>query len=275
MAVALLQSLMFPGIRIDSLKCCPLCSSSLIAVEIGGRQRLACSLCQFVHWDNPKPVTATVVPLDGGLVLVKRKCEPCVGWWCLPGGFMEAGENPEQAARREVFEETGLTVEIDRLLDAQSPGYGLNVVILFYLAKPAAGNLVAGDDAIEGAINAESAAVVSRECAVGDVAGDSAINDEPAAGVSLECAVADVAGEGALNQEPAASVSRERAAGDISVEVARNVEASAAGRVSVECAVSDDAIEVPDNIKTAPVIGGGILANDASGERYPDCPLSR
>ncbi len=149
MAVALLQSLMFPGIRIDSLKCCPLCSSSLIAVEIGGRQRLACSLCQFVHWDNPKPVTATVVPLDGGLVLVKRKCEPCVGWWCLPGGFMEAGENPEQAARREVFEETGLTVEIDRLLDAQSPGYGLNVVILFYLAKPAAGNLVAGDDAIE------------------------------------------------------------------------------------------------------------------------------
>lgn len=60
---------------------------------------------------------------------------------------MEAAEHPEDGAIREVFEETGLNVEIDSLLGAHSPGRNINVVILFYLAKTAFGNLVAGDDA--------------------------------------------------------------------------------------------------------------------------------
>ena len=121
----------------------------LILAELGGRDRLVCEVCEFVHWDNPKPVTATVVPTDSGIVLVKRKFEPYVGDWCLPGGFMEAREEPEESAQREVFEETGLKVEIDRLLGAFSPGKGINVLILIYLAKMATGSMVAGDDASE------------------------------------------------------------------------------------------------------------------------------
>jgi len=129
------------------LKCCPLCAGPITTVEIGGRERLACSRCEFVHWDNPKPVTATLVPMDGGLVLVRRKFEPYVDYWCLPGGFMESTEHPEESAMREVFEETGLHIEVERLLGAYSPGRGINVVILFYLAKPASGEMVPGDDA--------------------------------------------------------------------------------------------------------------------------------
>lgn len=121
----------------------------LIVAELGGRDRLVCEVCEFVHWDNPKPVTATLVPMESGIVLVKRKFEPYVGDWCLPGGFMEAREEPEESAQREVFEETGLHVEIDRLLGAFSPGKGINVIILFYLAKMATGSMVAGDDASE------------------------------------------------------------------------------------------------------------------------------
>lgn len=102
-----------------------------------------------MHWDNPRPVTATLVPMETGIVLVKRRYEPFVDDWCLPGGFMENSEDPEHAARREVYEETGLDVEIDRLLSAHSPGRGINVLILFYLAKPAKGLLAAGDDASE------------------------------------------------------------------------------------------------------------------------------
>ncbi len=131
------------------MKSCPLCASPLTTVEIGGRERVACPRCDFVHWDNPKPVTATLVPLDSGLVLVKRKFEPFVDWWCLPGGFMEHSEDPEESAIREVLEETGLSIEIDRLLGAHSPGRGINVVILFYLARSASGRLVPGDDASE------------------------------------------------------------------------------------------------------------------------------
>lgn len=106
-----------------------------------------CIACEFVHWDNPKPVTATLVPTESGLVLVKRKFEPFVDDWCLPGGFIEARESPEESAVREVYEETGLTVEISRLLGAYSPGKGINVIILFYLAKSATGAMNPGDDA--------------------------------------------------------------------------------------------------------------------------------
>lgn len=127
--------------------CCPLCSSTLKTTEIGGRDRIVCIQCEFVHWDNPKPVTATLIPAGDGLVLVKRKFEPYVGDWCLPGGFIEAHESPEDSAVREVYEETGLTVDMDRLLGAYTPGKGINVIILFYLAKNVRGDMVAGDDA--------------------------------------------------------------------------------------------------------------------------------
>lgn len=144
-----LQSGLSPRIRNVPLKACPLCTSPVTPVAIGGRERLACTRCDFVHWDNPKPVTATLVPMDGGIVLVRRKYEPFVDWWCLPGGFMESSEHPEESAVREVFEETGLTIQVSKLLAAQSPGRGINVVILFYLAEPAEGILVPGDDASE------------------------------------------------------------------------------------------------------------------------------
>jgi ADP-ribose pyrophosphatase YjhB (NUDIX family) len=123
-------------------------------IEIGGRQRFACTVCEFVHWNNPKPVTATLVPVDSGLVLVKRSVEPFVGDWCLPGGFIETAEDPEQSAIREVEEETGLKVEIDRLLEATAPGNNINVLILFYLARAVSGVPVLrpGDDAEEARI---------------------------------------------------------------------------------------------------------------------------
>ena len=131
------------------MNCCPLCANGLQVTEIGGRDRLVCPECEFVHWDNPRPVTATLVPMDGGLVLVKRKFPPFVNDWCLPGGFIEALESPEESAIREVEEETGLRIKIERLLGAYSPGKGINVVILLYLAKSAMGKLEAGDDASE------------------------------------------------------------------------------------------------------------------------------
>lgn len=118
-------------------------------MEIGGRDRIVCVSCDFVHWDNPKPVTATLVSKDGGIVLVKRKFEPFVGDWCLPGGFIEGFELPAESAAREVFEETGLTIHDPQLIGADAPGRAINVVILFYKADKVTGEMVAGDDASE------------------------------------------------------------------------------------------------------------------------------
>jgi 8-oxo-dGTP diphosphatase len=56
--------------------------------------------------------TAVVVK-DGKVLLTKRRDYPV---WVLPGGAIEFGESPDQAAVRETLEETGLVVEVTRLI---------------------------------------------------------------------------------------------------------------------------------------------------------------
>ncbi len=86
------------------------------------------------------------------ILLVSRKNEPFQGKWCLPGGFIENDEDLEEAARRELKEETGLTVEVlDQLQAFGTPGRdprGRTITILYYTVfvdnEPVA---KAGDDA--------------------------------------------------------------------------------------------------------------------------------
>ncbi len=83
------------------------------------------------------------------LLLVKRSVDPQKGLWCLPGGFIELGETPENAALRELYEETGLTGKIQKLLGViTNPNKLYDTVLLVgYLVTECTGSLVAGDDA--------------------------------------------------------------------------------------------------------------------------------
>jgi 8-oxo-dGTP pyrophosphatase MutT (NUDIX family) len=54
------------------------------------------------------PVAVTLVPVDDGLLLIRRAHEPGRGELALPGGFIEIGETWQEAAARELHEETGL-----------------------------------------------------------------------------------------------------------------------------------------------------------------------
>ncbi|MEM9714630.1 MAG: NUDIX hydrolase [Actinomycetota bacterium] len=67
-----------------------------------------CRACGEHHWNNPKPCGSAIVERDGRALLIKRARAPWRGHWDIPGGFCDPAEHPEDAARREVTEETGL-----------------------------------------------------------------------------------------------------------------------------------------------------------------------
>ena len=62
--------------------------------------------------------------IHGDTILMVRHVEPTRSYWTLPGGGVEAGETPADAAVREVREETGLAVKSVRLLWEGTYGAG-------------------------------------------------------------------------------------------------------------------------------------------------------
>ena len=95
---------------------CVNCGASLVLRTIEGRQLEACPHDDFVLWRDPKVAAAVVVEKDGGIVLGRRAIEPAIGEWCLPGGFVNDGEDPAAAAVRECREEINAQVELLDLL---------------------------------------------------------------------------------------------------------------------------------------------------------------
>jgi ADP-ribose pyrophosphatase YjhB (NUDIX family) len=93
-----------------------------------------CPGCGETTWRNPLPVAVALLPVDDlgrpGLVVVRRDIEPARGQLALPGGFIEVGETWQEAAIRELREETGLIAPAEdiRLFAVHSvPGGTLNV----------------------------------------------------------------------------------------------------------------------------------------------------
>lgn len=102
--------------------------------------------------DRTKHRVATdIVVTDGDrVVLIERGQEPFEGMWCLPGGHVEQGEQVRDAAVREVREETGLDVELERVLGIyDAPGRDPRgpVISVAYVARPVGGELDAATDA--------------------------------------------------------------------------------------------------------------------------------
>ncbi len=96
---------------------CPLCGAGLDRSMIGGRERNFCPTCSWIHYINPLPVAiAYTVNRKDELLVVRRAHEPAFNEWSLPGGFIEAGEKPEEGCLRELMEETSLEGEIDSLI---------------------------------------------------------------------------------------------------------------------------------------------------------------
>ena len=133
-----------------SKRFCPFCAGPLQERFFEGRERLFCTACNGPLYENPVPASCLVVVDDRERVLlVKRNVEPKIGWWCLPGGFMELHETPEGAALRELKEETGLSGRIERLMGVMAtPNKQYHTVLMVaYRVRRFEGTLHPGDDA--------------------------------------------------------------------------------------------------------------------------------
>lgn len=111
------------------------------------------------HYERPSVTVDVVIVAPGHketqVLLIRRKHAPYVGYWAIPGGFVEPNEPLEMAARRELREETGATpVHLEQLYTFGDPGRDPRgwTISVAYLALLAPGELAtwqleAGSDA--------------------------------------------------------------------------------------------------------------------------------
>ena len=140
-----------PGMEdVAAYKFCPQCGGLLEKrlIKPMEPQRLVCTVCGFIFYLDPKLSVIAVIPLDGGVVMVRRAIEPGYGLWVVPGGFVDLGEVVEEAMVRETQEETCLTVRPLRLLNIYSyPDH--RTIIAAYVAEYVSGELTAADETLE------------------------------------------------------------------------------------------------------------------------------
>lgn len=129
---------------------CPPCGGPLATrvVKPAEPARLVCEACGFVFYLGPKVAASAITTIGREIVLLRRAIEPALGKWVVPGGFVDRGETPADAAVRETLEEVNLAVEVDGLVGVYAyPGN--EVVVVFYSARVLGGDLRAGDECME------------------------------------------------------------------------------------------------------------------------------
>ncbi len=128
------------------------CGGKAESIFADGRVRKVCTECKTILYENPFPTTAAlVINNQDELLLVKRSVHPAIGRWCLPGGFLELGETPEEGVLRELKEETHLEGEVKSLVGVQPSlhGYWGDVVVMGFAITANGGVVSPGDDAAE------------------------------------------------------------------------------------------------------------------------------
>lgn len=97
------------------------------------RERHVCTGCGMVHYRNPTVIVSCLATLGQRALWMRRAEEPRRGFWSVPGGFMEIGESLQEAAARELREETGVCLppEAMSLYGVGSVGNGAQVYVSF------------------------------------------------------------------------------------------------------------------------------------------------
>jgi ADP-ribose pyrophosphatase YjhB (NUDIX family) len=97
-----------------------------------------CADCGNTSFRNPLPVAVVIVPIqlspaERGILAIRRAIPPRSGELALPGGFINYGETWQEAGAREVFEETGLRIDPEDIVEFRVRSAPDSTLIIFGL----------------------------------------------------------------------------------------------------------------------------------------------
>lgn len=141
---------------------CPWCATPLVRDAASGRP--LCPACGYVQYLNPVAVTAGVLlsreaslppageliePEEATHVLLVRRTATYRGTWCIPCGYVEYDEEVRAATARELREETGLEVGVEKVLAVRSNFHNpaAQTIGTWFAVRYLSGSLTPGDDA--------------------------------------------------------------------------------------------------------------------------------
>jgi ADP-ribose pyrophosphatase YjhB (NUDIX family) len=132
------------GIKPPNYQYCPFCGKKLNSIIEEGKNRKLCKSCRWTYYPHVASAVAAVVVQNGKTLMVRRKRKPYKNTWTFPAGFIDFGEHPLEALRREVKEETGLNVKkasffhiMQAIDDLREPGH----FVFFYKVETKAGKV--------------------------------------------------------------------------------------------------------------------------------------
>lgn len=125
---------------------CHRCGSRMGRANVAGRQRPKCDECGAVVFLDPKVAVVVVASLDDEILMVKRDIEPMFGKWAFPSGFVDRFEVVEEAAVREVEEETTVKVRLDEQPLGVYSRRGDQTIVVAYAATIISGDPTAADE---------------------------------------------------------------------------------------------------------------------------------
>jgi ADP-ribose pyrophosphatase YjhB (NUDIX family) len=128
---------------------CLVCGAALEDVGDDAHPYKQCTSCKRPYWRNPAPTVTVLVEKERHVLLCLRSERMLKGGkWCLPGGFIEWGEDFLTAGRREVREETGLEVAIKSILTIASNRHtpDASTLSILLLGEPLSGDIAPLDE---------------------------------------------------------------------------------------------------------------------------------
>lgn len=123
---------------------CSVCGAVTAVAEAGASRR--CPSCSTQHFPRTDPAVIMLVTDDADRCLLGHNSARAAGWYSTLAGFVEPGESPEQAVRREVREETGVGVGAVSYAGSQPWPFPSSLMLGYFAEATSTDILVDGDE---------------------------------------------------------------------------------------------------------------------------------